>query len=155
MELNNYVAEDEEVLEEAVVYQGTNAISSEYKGTLACTPRRAVFVSESEATDISLQAVNSIEYHLPGVPWKHIAIAAGVLILGVIAAGIAQFLEAGGLVPVVLGVPTLMAVGVLVAGVLLRRHQLRIHTPGKSFTFEAKEELEAIAQAIRAQEVEQ
>lgn len=155
MELNDYVAEEEEVLEEAAVYQGTNAVSGDYKGTLACTPRRAVFVSESEATDISLQAVNSIEYRLPGVPWKHIAIAAGILILGVVAAGIAQFLEAGGVVPVVLGVPALIAVGVLVAGVLLRRHQLRIHTPGKSFTFEAKGELQALAQAIRAQEVEQ
>lgn len=154
MELDEYVSDDEEVLEQAAVYQGTNALSDDYRGTLACTPRRAVFVSGGEVTDISLRAVNAIEYRVPGIPWKHIGIAAVLLIVGLLAALVAQFVEASGVVPFAVGIPAVIAVVIIAVGVYLRRYQVRIHTPGEAFTFEAKVELDDIAQAIRAQEAE-
>ena len=152
MELREYVFDEEEVLKSSEVYESEYAVSDSQKGTLACTPKRVVYISGNTATDISLKAVHAIEYSAPGIPWG--AVLAGGL-LSVI--GLAFSEIGGGLVgspntSLVSGAFIILGIGVVVAGFLLRRHVLKIHIPGQSFNFASRDNLENMAHLIRGQE---
>lgn len=152
MELGNYVLEGEEILQRATVHQRKNTFADDFEGTLACTPRRIVFSDGTEVTDISHRAVDAIEYRVPGIPWQAVGIGAVSILLGFVGAFVGAIADSADLGSVVAAAGLLIGALVVLAGYVRRRYRLRIHTPGQSFTFESKEELDRLAHRIRAQE---
>jgi hypothetical protein len=148
MELKDYVFDKETIHQKAEVYQGEESITG--KGTLACTSKRVVFVSGKDATDISIKNVTAMEYSAKRFPQSYLYTALGFLALAIVLV-IAE--EAIPAVPSGAGVgAAVISLVLIVSGLFLRRASLRVHTPGKTFNFTSRDDLDKMAHMVRAQE---
>jgi len=152
MELREYVFDEEEVLKSSEVYESEYAVSDTQKGTLACTPKRVVYISGNTATDISLKAVHAIEYSAPGIPWGAALVGGLLSVIGLAFIEIGNDVVGSSIALFVSGGFVLLGISTVIAGFLLRRHVLKVHIPGQSFEFASRDNLENMAHLIRGQE---
>lgn len=150
MELKDYVFDKETVHEQAEVYQGEESVTG--KGTLACTSKRVVFVSGKEASDISINSVDAIEYSGKRYPESYLQWGGLMTVFGLLAFAITTTLDIPEMGRLITMVVTVAGIATLGFGLFLRRASLRLHTPNKTFNFTSREDLADMAHMIRAQE---
>lgn len=155
MKLNEYLVENETITSEVMAYESREGTGDSAKGKLVCTPFRVVYINGKDVTDISLQGVNSIEYSEKGYPTEY-------FVWGILFAFVSAFFFAAGPIgPVTEGmlfaigiVSLLGGIGLLIYGAILKRSQLKIHTPNKTYSFYATEEgLAEIGHTVRGYEM--
>lgn len=155
MNLDAYLVDGESVEVQAEAYDDKNAVGSESRGTLACTRDRLVYVNGKDVIDVSLRSVNAIQYRSPSFPtrymiWGAIGLVGALLAWTVFPEFVDEepirfALTFGG----VFGGVVSLFVGLL----LMRRHELEVHTPAQSFDFSSSDaELGQIAHAVRGHE---
>lgn len=149
MRLEDYIYEKEMVHAQAEVYNGKDAVSDSEKGTLACTSQRIVYVSGKDVTDISINAVDAMEYSQKRFPQMYAIGGSLFLLLALVGFVVSETSQLPMLIAIILG-----SIGgcTLVLGFVLRRASLQIHTPGQSFTFSSGHDLSEIAHMIRGHE---
>lgn len=152
--VEEYTAGGENAVAEATAYDSVDASTSYREGTIACTENRVVFSRDKYVADISLRSVNSIEYEEPSYPLEYLYWA----ILGMISAAVIstvgpEFIAEQELIILLSGLLTFGGLGTIAVGYLYMRHQLRIHTPSKSYEFSSSSgSLSHIAHAVREHE---
>ena len=150
MRLNDYLVESESV-KSSLDARNESEITGTKQGELACTSARVVFVDGKNAIDISITAVNSIEYK-ESEPHGGLIILFIVLTIASASAiilGTAADIPFGIIVGIVLAV---VAVASFAFAFVLKRSRLDIHTPNETYKFSSKGDLQTIAHAIRGHE---
>lgn len=155
MHLDDYLVDGEKVVTGTSAYEDRDAISDDQKGNLACTTNRVVFVRKNNVIDISLNAVNSVEYNSPSYPTRYALIGIAEIIFAAliyISPSFSNLLtqsdaQIGAMVMITLGVAT------MALGLLFRRGILKLHTPNKTYEFAASNDsLQDIVHALRGYE---
>jgi hypothetical protein len=152
MNTEDYIKNSEKVVAKSSAYDGKEALSNEKKGTIACTTNRLVFIRKKKAIDVSLSAVNSVEYKLPSYPEENLNYGVIGLAIGMI------FHLFSNEMPLGIGEEIgLLAIGasilIFLIGFLFRRRVLQLHTPNKTYTFATKDSsVEQVVHAVRGYE---
>jgi hypothetical protein len=147
VDLNRYLAEDETRV--ATAEAKLRAVG-DIEGTLACTRRRVVFVSEGGVTDVAADAVTAIEFREARYPLWNAVIGVVLSVLGGFLLAVA-WTGAGRPVTTALG-SALLLIGVITVALGLRDRAatLELHTPARSFEFSGDgDALAAFPTAIR------
>ncbi|WP_323190887.1 hypothetical protein [Halostella sp. PRR32] len=152
MDLDNYTKDTEDIVVESSAYEGKDAISNDKKGTLACTTNRLVFTRDKKVVDISLNAINSVEYKLPSYPEEYLNYGLIELLIGLILYSLSDRIPMG--IGEELGLFVIVIAGItFILGLLFRRRVLYLHTPNKTYSFATKDaSIEQIAHAVRGYE---
>lgn len=143
MDIHDYVSREERVLAEVDIHDDPYALFfSGVDGRLVCTEQRIVYVSGKEVTDVSVNRVDSFQYHAPTMPKTYLYSGIGALLFAIL--DIYPDLT-----------PLAWVVGpVLVATAYwLRTSTLTLHTPSESYEFQSRDDdLVEIAHALRERE---
>jgi hypothetical protein len=135
MELGGYLRDGESPVRSAEAYNGHEDTS----GRLALTEDRLVFVKGKNALDISLDAIDAIEYEEPNIPASYIVVSVVLAVGGYSASELISTLNdfpiEGGLI-LTLGLIAGLIVGGL--GLFYRRARLQVYTPSGEFEFTAR-----------------
>jgi hypothetical protein len=151
MNLTQYLVDGEKVVAGTSAYDDKDAMSEGKKGEIACTTNRVVFVRKNNVIDISLNAVNSVEYNAPSYPIRYAYWGIGEICLSFLVALIPhEVSNVGAIMLFVAGMATMLA------GLLFRRGVLKLHTPNKTYEFATNNSsLEQIVHALRGYEHKQ
>lgn len=149
MNVEDYLGEDEDVVCEVDVYEGEEAVFESNRGTLVTTPRRIVYVSGDDVTDVLIEDVTAIEYVGPSYPKFYLNWGVGFLLAGAV-------LWAARNVELIVGLEylgvtaLLVGVALLGSGHFLRRATVQLHTPNKTYEFSTSDDaLADVGPAIR------
>lgn len=147
MDLSGYLGESESPIQTIEAYNGYEDTS----GQLALTKSRLVFIKGKNAVDISLDAVDAIEFKEPSIPLTHIAVAIALAVGGVFASEVTSKLDEfpiGQEILVIGGIAGGLLVGGL--GLFYRRAHLHIYTPSGDFKFTSRDStLQKFPSAVR------
>jgi len=148
MQINDYLIDGEKVVAGTSAYDDKDALSDGKKGRIACTTNRVVFVRKNNVVDISLNAVNSVEYIAPSYPMRYLLWGVGEICLSILVSLLPfDFSNIGFLMLFFAGMATIGA------GFLFRRGVLKVHTPNKTYEFATNNSsLENIVHALRGYE---
>ena len=143
MDVRDYINSGERVIVEVDIHEDPYALFfSGIDGTLVCTEQRIVYVSGKEVTDVSINRVDSFQYHAPTMPKTYVYSGIGALLFAILDI-----------------YPDLTPLGYLVGPVLivtaywLRTSTLSLHTPSETFEFQSRDDdLVEVAHALRERE---
>lgn len=145
MQLEDYLMDGETIEAKVEAYNRHDAYSDRYKGKLACTPLRVIYVNDHDVVDISLQSINSVDYTEPSLSQYQITTSVALSLLGVVGMILTPLLQSMSIIPPDLAnsvAPGLVPIGLFFIGIggysLYRaysqqRSELTLHTPNQSY----------------------
>lgn len=143
MDVSDYISSEEHVLAEVDIHDDPYALFfSGVDGTLVCTEQRIVYVSGKEVTDVSINRVDSFQYHAPTMPKTYLYSGIGAFIFAILDVypDFTPFAYVVGLV-------------LIATAYWLRTSTLSLHTPSETYEFQSRDDdLVEIAHALRERE---
>lgn len=148
MDIDDYLVESERIVTGAKAKKGMSAGTESGRGKLACTTNRVVYVEGKDVVDISLNAVNSVEYEAPTYPVKILYLGVALACTGFLGI-VVPFESATGVGVSLIGIGAFT----LMFGLYYRSSTLRLHTPNKSYEFSTQDDsIQDVAHALRGYE---
>ena len=143
MDVRDYIGRDERVLAQVDIQEDPYALFfTGVDGTLVCTEQRIVHVSGKEVTDVSINRVDSFQYHAPTIPRTYLYGGIGTLLIALL-----------DVYPDITHLAYLIGAVLIAAAYLFRTSTLSLHTPSESFEFQSRDDdLVEIAHALRERE---